>query len=190
MLPPSEIVPCDFDRIASEELPQATRIAEYLSRKHPGARVLDVGCGPGIYVTEMRKTGLNAYGVDNDPRLVESEFLACDDITKIDVTELWPYEFDVVLSLEVGEHLPPEDGARYLDFIDGTGAHILYFSAARPGQGGEGHINLQPKAYWVQELHESGWWVDPDATDEWLGFMRNGYHMGWLTQNGICLRRT
>jgi SAM-dependent methyltransferase len=189
MQQPVEIVPCDFDRIAREELPQATRIAQYLAAKHPGARVLDVGCGPGIYVTEMRKAGLQAFGVDNDPRLEEYEFLTRCDITKIDPIEIWPHEFDVVLSLEVGEHLPPDAADRYVDFISGTGAAVLYFSAARPGQGGEGHINLQDKDYWVRRFHLEDFWVDLDETYAWLGFMRQGYHLGWLTQNGICLRR-
>jgi SAM-dependent methyltransferase len=186
---PSEIVPCDFDRISIEELPQARRIAKYLAAKHPSARVLDVGCGPGIYVTEMRKAGLDAYGVDNDGRLVESKFLARDDITKVGVSELWPQEFDVVLSLEVGEHLPATDAERYIDFISGTGCSTLYFSAARPGQGGDGHINLQMKNYWSRLLHHEGFWIDPDAIDEWLGFMRTDYHMGWLTQNGMVFHR-
>jgi hypothetical protein len=97
---------------------------------------------------------------------------------------------EIVLSLEVGEHIPAEKADAYVNFIARTiGVELIYFSAARPGQGGEGHINLQPKAYWVEKFHQAGFWLDPDATDEWLGWMRQGAHMGWLTQNGMVFRR-
>lgn len=186
----TEIVPCDFDRIASEELPQAHRIAQYFAEKYPGARVLDVGCGPGIYVTEMRKVGLQAFGVDNDSRMPKGEWFRSADLTK-------PYafppigNFDVILSLEVGEHLPEESANDYVWILTTkVRADTIYFSAARSGQGGEGHINCRPKAYWVEKFHAMGFWLDPDATDEWLGWMRNGYHLGWLTQNGMVFRYT
>jgi hypothetical protein len=178
--------PVDFDRIAVEELPQARRIAEWMSAWHSKASILDVGCGPGLYVEEMRKRGLEAFGVDSDERLVESEWLKRIDITMV------RYDtpiYNVALSLEVGEHIPAGEADLYVEHLADTGATILYFSAARPGQGGEGHINCQPKAYWVKRLHYAGFWLDPDTTDEWLGFMRSGPHMGWLTQNGLVFRR-
>ena len=100
-----------------------------------------------------------------------------------------PGNFDIALSLEVGEHLPEVSSWDFITIIAKTFAHTVYFSAARPGQGGEGHINCQPKAYWVERFLSRGFWLDPDTTDEWLGFMRQGPHMGWLTQNGMVFRR-
>lgn len=172
----------DFDRISWEELPQAKRIAEWMRLKHPKAKILDVGCGPGLYVLEMRLVGLDAFGVDSDERLIEGPYLKRADIT----TDLPAFDADVMLSLEVGEHIPAEKAEAYLDYID---APLVYFSAARPGQGGEGHINCQPKAYWVEKFNHTGYWLNPDATDEWLHWMRQGPHMGWLTQNGMVFRR-
>jgi SAM-dependent methyltransferase len=180
-----------------EETPQAIRIAEWMRLKHKDASILDVGCGPGIYVKAMRDAGLNAFGVDNDERLVEGAFLKRIDVTTyfrgVPQTVKSPLFGDcsVILSLEVGEHLPSEKADDYVDFIRGSweATEIIYFSAARPGQGGEGHINCQPKAYWVSKFHDAGYWLDPDATDEWLNWMRGGYHMGWLTQNGMVFRR-
>lgn len=179
------IEPCDWETIEREERPQAVRIAEYLARKHPGASVLDVGCGPGLYVEEMLKVGISAYGVDNDPRLVENDNFARWDITSSDPLRV----SEIVLSLEVGEHIPAEKADAYVSFIANTiGVEIVYFSAARPGQGGIGHINCQPKAYWVKLFHEAGFWLDPDATDEWISWMRQGPYMGWLLQNGMVFR--
>ena len=189
----SLIEPCDFDRISWEEKPQAERVASWMKTHHHDARILDVGCGPGLYVNEMRAVGLDAYGIDRDERLIEGPYLRQLNLVNPD---RWPNDwvrrdlgFDVALSLEVGEHIPEDGADAYIRFIANTNPRVLYFSAARPGQGGEGHINLQPKAYWVEKMHRAGFWLDPDATDEWLGFMRSGPHLGWLTQNGICLKR-
>lgn len=181
------IEPCDFDTIIREETPQAARIANYMALKHPLAHILDVGCGPGIYVTAMRDIGLDAYGIDNDPRMPAAPWFQTVDLTKTPVNV--GCNFDVAISLEVGEHLPETHAERYVLAIANTGAQTVYFSAARRGQGGHGHINCQPKAYWVERFHRAGFWLDPDATARWVAFMQSGYHMGWLTQNGLILRR-
>lgn len=180
--------PCDYAAIEREERPQAARLALYLKSAHPNPdlRMIDVGCGPGLYVEEMRKVGIDAIGVDNDPRA------AGEHIRQIDIAEhVWagPPFFDVAVSLEVGEHMPRENASDYVQFLESTGADVIYFSAARPGQGGHGHINLQPKSYWVRMLHSVRYYLDPDETAAWLGFMASGYHMGWLTQNGMVFRK-
>jgi SAM-dependent methyltransferase len=182
----SKIEACDFDRIILEETPQAIRIAEWFRLHHKDRPILDVGCGPGIYVEAMRDTGLIAFGVDNDPRLVETEFLFRDDVADPQTLTI---DADIVLSLEVGEHIPAEKANAYISFIADVDPEIIYFSAARPGQGGEGHINLQAKAYWVEKFYAAGYWLDPDATDAWLDWIRGGYHLGWLTQNGLIFKR-
>ncbi len=191
------IEPCDFDRISWEELPQAQRLALWMKDHHPAARILDVGCGPGLYVREMRALGLQAWGVDNDPRL--PDFTDEGYLWRADVTEAYtkylsdaPCHFDVIISLEVGEHIPSHLHDAYFQYIltafGNLDAGTLYFSAARPGQGGHGHISCRPKAYWVEKFF-TGFWLDPDATDKWLGFIRSGYHLGWLTQNGMVFKR-
>lgn len=176
--------PVDFDRIAREEGPQAARLAEWFALNHPQASVLDVGCGPGLYTEAMRARGVHCFGVDNDPRLIESAYLMRVDITR----EMPSRTYDLVLSLEVGEHLPAELADRYLSYIALAEPRVVYFSAAQPGQGGEGHINCQRRAYWCERFLRFGYWLDPDATDEWLEYVRSGPHMGWLARNGLVLR--
>ena len=60
-------------------------------------------------------------------------------------------KYDMAMSLEVAEHLPEEsaDG-----FVKGLcmSSDIVLFSAAHPGQGGDGHINEQPKEYWIEKF--------------------------------------
>jgi hypothetical protein len=179
----------DFERIAREELPQAKRIAEWMKAHHPHGRIVDIGCGPGLYVNEMRALGLDAIGVDNDERLPNGPWFMRQDITDVEPPPLGT----VVLSLEVGEHLPRDRSWRYVDYISSTGVGIVYFSAARPGQGGEGHINCQPKGFWLRLFTQYGFYFDYEATDEWLRYLRSGPHMGWLAHpelgNGMVIRR-
>jgi len=182
----------NWEQIEREERPQAKRIAEWVALRHAGKYVLDVGCGPGLYVEEMRAVGLEAFGVDNDPRLQEGPYLKRVDIVDWGLRRISfrsaAISFRsaaITLSLEVGEHIPEDDADAYVNFLAGTNCTFLYFSAARPGQGGIGHVNCQPKAYWVEKLHRRGFWLEPDLTEEWLSFMRRRPHMGWLTQNGM-----
>jgi SAM-dependent methyltransferase len=175
----------DWGAIEREERPQARRIADWLALNHPNKRIIDVGCGPGLYVDEMRAVGLDAYGVDSDPRLISNDWLRRTDITKA----LPSTSFNIVLSLEVGEHIPEDLAERYVHFIAATSADVLYFSAAAPWQTGVGHINLQPKSYWAMRLARRGFYFHHEETERWLEFMRDGYHMGWLTQNGMVFYR-
>lgn len=182
--------PQDFTRIAVEELPQAKRVAQWMKGHHPDARLLDVGCGPGIYVIEMRAAGIEAFGVDSDDRLPTGEWFTRVDITSNNLGVALPgLSANIVLSLEVGEHIPEEKAGDYVKFIADMDTSVVYFSAARPGQGGIGHVNLQPKGYWVKKFHDAGFFVDLDETDAFLGFMRQGDHMGWLSQNAVVFRR-
>ena len=197
----NEEAPIDFDRIAAEELPQAKRIALWMAAHHLHQRIIDVGCGPGIYTTAMIDCGIDAVGVDIDERMPKGPRFIRGDITAPihgalasapDLPAphlLW----DVALSLEVGEHIPAGRAPRYVEFLSATGADTIYFSAARPGQGGEGHINCQKKSYWLRLFCDSGFYLDPGATYDWLAWMRRAEHMGWLAHpelgNGMILRR-
>lgn len=183
MTQPTERI--DFAAIEHEERPQAKRIAEYFRTSYHNATILDVGCGPGLYVEEMRAAGLQAFGVDNDDRLFESSYLHRSDITSASPMRT----AGIVLSLEVGEHIPERSATTFVEYIALTNADWIYFSAAHPGQGGVGHVNCQPKSYWVSLFCDHGYFFHPEETDRWIGFIVSGYHMGWLRMNGMVFRK-
>jgi len=168
-------------RIQREEAPQAARIAEWMKAHHDKQGVLDVGCGPGTYVEAMVAAGVPSLGVDNDPRCPYGQ----TDITSEMMT---PVGYDVVLSLEVGEHIDPSKADAYVDYICRAKPSVIYFSAAASGQGGEGHINCQPKEYWRELFRDRGYIEDLMATEVFLRFMTAGPHMGWLANNAMVFR--
>lgn len=179
--------PCNYEGILDEETEQARRIAFYLQHRPTPGRILDVGCGPGNYVAELRKAGLEAYGIDIDPRCEQAAHCRRLDVT----TYRGPFTpFPFVLSLEVGEHIPEEKSWAYVAFIAACEPEAVLFSAARPGQGGDGHINCQPKSYWAHRFERLGYVYEPIVTAGFKAYLGCGYHLGWLMQNVMFFHRS
>ena len=64
--------------------------------------------------------------------------------------------FDLVISLEVAEHLPENAADTFVDSLVQHGDVIL-FSATIPFQGGHGHINEQWPGYWAEKFLGHGY---------------------------------
>jgi SAM-dependent methyltransferase len=119
--------------------------------------ILDVGCGIGTWLTVLKEHnkiihGIDGHYVDKTKLLINS-----DQFTPYDLD--YPFDlkkkFDVVLSLEVAEHIKPENA---YSFISSLCLHsdIIIFSAAIPGQEGTLHYNEQLNEYWVDMFNKSG----------------------------------
>jgi SAM-dependent methyltransferase len=114
--------------------------------------VVDFGCGPGYLSRELAKLGVQVTAIDgfSQPDLsgvsVEFETLNLNDPTLIANFFTGKY-FDLAVSLEVAEHLEPEVSTTLVNWLTKV-APVVVFSAAVPGQQGDGHINLRPRDYW------------------------------------------
>ena len=135
--------------------------------------ILDVGCGVGTWLRAGKDLGVpTVVGVDGSYvdraslKIAASEFVAHDMSTPLDLRT----KFDLVMSLEVAEHLA-EPFAR--TFVDSLVRHgdIIFFAAAIPGQGGTHHVNEQWPSYWMDLFAMHGYelfdavrpmvWQDP-----------------------------
>ena len=65
-------------------------------------------------------------------------------------------QFELVLSLEVAEHIPPEHTSELIERLARATTKYLVFSAARPGQGGTGHLD--------ESMHDRSWWIEQFTT--------------------------
>lgn len=74
-------------------------------------RVLDVGCGEGVFVEALRKKGFDAFGVDKN---YSSKTVLQGDILSLPLRD---GVFDLVLFLDVIEHLDFRDQERGLDEV-------------------------------------------------------------------------
>jgi hypothetical protein len=116
--------------------------------------VLDVGCGVGTWLAVAQANGAAIEGVEGawisgvDDLAVGRELIKVDDLEGN-----WTVSgrFDLAICLEVAEHLSPDAGSRLVDTLCAASPLVL-FSAAIPGQGGNGHVNEQWPEYWQQEF--------------------------------------
>jgi SAM-dependent methyltransferase len=147
--------------------------------------VLDVGCGAGHWAAVFEALGIPVVGVDGpqiDPRLrLVSTFVPWD--LGQPLPELG--RFDLGVCLEVAEHLPPEAAGGLVDGLCRSADRWL-FSAAVPGQGGDGHLNEQPHEYWIgqfagHDFQADASWRDRFAADERVEW--------WYRQNVLVMTR-
>ncbi len=118
---------------------------------HPKS-VIDLGCGTGDFLHVFRENGVeDILGVDGEwvPRNklhIPEKFFQSADLQRAFKLNR---KFDLVISLEVAEHLPAESAKTFVESLTNLGPVIL-FSAAIPFQGGINHMNEQWPEYWVK----------------------------------------
>lgn len=123
--------------------------------------VIDVGCGVGTWLSVFTELGVeDILGLDGDHvdrkmlEIPKERFVAFDLRKPLRLSR----QFDLVVSLEVAEHLPKECAESFVDSLARLGPVIL-FSAAIPLQGGINHLNEQWPDYWVEHFEQKGYEV-------------------------------
>jgi hypothetical protein len=111
--------------------------------------VLDIGCKHGEWLSVFQRHGIaDVQGLDRARWRAE---VLIDPATfrVVDLSKPFSIDrrFDLSVCVEVAEHLP-ESAAEPLVRELTAAAPVVLFSAALPGQGGHGHVNEQPHAFW------------------------------------------
>lgn len=124
--------------------------------------MLDVGCGPGGQVRTAIALGIDAEGVDGDPRVIAES----PDITihECDFTQnTFRKEVDFIWSVEFVEHVKEEFQENYMNTF--AGAKHVFITFAPPGKGGNHHVNLKPASYWIETFAKYGLEYDLATAD-------------------------
>lgn len=172
------------DAVRDGAIQSAEAVLGYYARdRSTPAGVLDVGAGEGHWLdaAHARWPGSSMLGLDlierTDTFPMVTHWDADGDVelplhagpgSPPDPPEKtthrrWP----LVLCLEMAEHVSPASGDRLVAELCRVGAAVLW-SAAIPGQGGDGHVNEQPPAYWNERFNRHGWFlVDPFRFQLW-----------------------
>ena len=148
--------------------------------------MLDVGCGSGGYLRLLRSAGattaVGVEGFEPSPDWPhELEFVQHDLRRRLELGR----RFDLVLCLEVAEHLAPRFGRRLLRSLDRHAGRWILFSAARPGQRGHGHVNCRPLERWIDDFARLGWYPDVFTTLA----LRSLSTLHWFRRNLVLLQR-
>ena len=128
---------------------------------HPKS-VVDVGCGTGEWLSVFREYGIeDILGVDGVYvdrmmlRIPDEKFIPADLKKTLPINR----RFDLVMSLEVAEHLPIECAEDFIKSLVRLGPVVL-FSASIPFQGGgRHHVNEQWPDYWNRLFQRQGYMV-------------------------------
>lgn len=158
----------------------------YTAERDRPESVLDIGCGAGAYLKYFASQGAGEImGVDGiDGRF---GYLKPDQYSRADLTEPLHLDrtFDLVICVEVIEHLPAESERVLLDSIVRHARDRIVFSGARPGQPGVGHINCQPISHWLDLFASYGWY--PNLFDSLA--LRALATFSWFRSNLVVLTR-
>jgi SAM-dependent methyltransferase len=121
--------------------------------------VVDIGCGTGAWLAVFQEWGVqDVLGIDGAhvPRdrleIAPERFLVHDLTHPLRLDR----HFDLVLALEVAEHLPPQCASLFVESLVRLGPLVL-FSAAIPFQGGLHHLNERWPTYWAERFAARGY---------------------------------
>ncbi len=122
--------------------------------------VIDVGCGIGTFLAVFEKCGIADYlGVDGDWVVRDQLLIRKEHFRAIDLEKEFDLgrSFDLVVCLEVAEHVAESSSDPFVKSLINHGRMIL-FSAAIKHQGGQNHVNEQNFDYWQRKFRKHGYY--------------------------------
>jgi len=146
-------------------------LCKYIAETYGPNNVLEFGCGLGWYCKYFSDNCKgNVYGIE--PNLMDfrnfenanAEQL-CLDLTVEELpNNLFNFDLDLFLSIEVMEHIHLKYHSRLFDMFVAQKPKIVIFSAARVGQGGHGHIAERNEEQWRKEWTSRGYIFSEEKT--------------------------
>lgn len=151
-------------------------IAESIATTIQPRRVLDAGCAMGLLVEALRARGIDAHGVDLSSYAIANVYEPVRPYcSQASITEEFSGHYDLIVSIEVLEHMPPREGEAAIANCCRHTDDVLFSST--PSDFREPtHVNVQPPEYWAELFARHGFYrdVDFDASfvTPWAGRFR------------------
>lgn len=126
--------------------------------------VLDAGCAYGYLVKALRDLGVEAYGFDVSEFAISQAhedikpFVAVHSITE-KLPDTFPDKFDLVITIEVLEHLFPADGSKAIANLCRYSDTVI-FTSTPSDLNNRTHVNVQQAEYWAKEFAKNSFFRD------------------------------
>ena len=138
---------------------------------HPQT-VLDAGCAMGYLVAALRDRGVEAYGIDISEYAVSKVREDVRPFCRVgSLTEEFPADFpqryDLIVTIEVLEHLYAEDGKKAIANLCRHSDTVL-FSSTPDDFTERTHVNVQQREYWARLFFEQGFTDDINYRPRYL----------------------
>ena len=137
------------------------RTADEILRSLAPRRVFDAGCALGFLVAALWDRSIEAYGRDISPfaiSQVRPDIRAYCSVGSI--TERLPGHFDLVVCVEVLEHMAEGDAVAAIRVMTDATPAVLFSST--PADFDEPtHVNVHPTIYWLRHFAAHGFAPDP-----------------------------
>jgi len=141
-----------------------TPITKEFVHRHNIKSFLDIGCALGRCLTGALRGGATIVkGIDVGyeamkeyiPDELTSLISFGDAVKPLDIDGA---PFDLVWSMEVAEHLIPEGSDQYVENLYNLSSRLILITACDEinRRGSHGHINVQPRQYWIDKFTKIG----------------------------------
>jgi hypothetical protein len=143
-------------------------IADHIVRELHPASVLDAGCAIGMLVEQLRRRGVDAWGVDVSEYAVSQ---MPEDVREHcwvgSLAEALPRRYDLITCIEVVEHMPAAESRQAIANLCAAADRVLLssspFDYSEPT-----HLNVQPPEHWSALMAANGFIRDLDYDASYL----------------------
>ncbi len=125
-------------------------------------RVLDAGCAFGLLVEALRSRDVEASGIDVSPFAIAQASDSVRPFCRLgSITEELDGRYDLIVCIEVLEHLSPAEAESALDNLCRHADDIL-FSSSPVDFKEPTHLNVRPPESWAEQFARRGFFRDVD----------------------------
>lgn len=137
-------------------------IAERIVRDIGPTSVMDAGCAMGLLVEALRQRGVQAYGMDISEYSIGMVPADLQPYCRVgSVTEPFAQRYDLIVSIEVLEHMTAADSEKAVANFCQHSDDILFSSTPFDYKEAT-HFNVQPPEYWAELFAIHGFYRDVD----------------------------
>jgi SAM-dependent methyltransferase len=135
-------------------------IADHIIADIGPTTVLDAGCALGFLVETLREREVSAFGLDISEFAIANVHPSIKPFCWVgSLADPLPQRFDLIVTIEVLEHIPAADGEQVIANLCAYTDDILFSSTPFDYKEAT-HCNVRPPEYWAERFARHGFYRD------------------------------